>query len=63
MEASETSIVESQVKPLTQSAGVNDPDIKLENLDSGLVWGLRSGHVNKDSVPENVVALIDPSNG
>lgn len=53
MEASE-----SQVKPMTPAKGMADnEDLKLENIDSGVVWGARQGLLE---VPDNVKALIDP---
>lgn len=59
----EASTPVSQVQPMTPAAGVNDPNVKFENLEPGLVWGVRSGHLSKDSLPDPVKALFDKQDG
>jgi hypothetical protein len=69
MEASKTSSESkanaptSQVQPLAAAPGLDSPDIKWENLDSGLVWGVRHDHIEKASLPDPVVNLFKEQDG
>jgi len=58
MEASSPPPVQSQVQPLT-ATGLDNPDLKFENLEPGLVWGVRTGHLDKEGIPQNVLTLIE----
>lgn len=49
----------SQVQPLTPPRGMAHENVTLGQLEPGLVWGIRQGLINPDSLAPHIIALLE----